>query len=641
MPFEVSTAGARHDGEPTVEELKQELAEARRREGATADVLKAISRSAFDLQKVLDTLIEAAAELCGAKQGVLRRREGDSYPLAATYGIKPESRELIARHRNTPERGTLMGRVALAKHTLQIPDVFADPEFPNLETAKAAGFRAIIGTPLLRNGEQFGFMSLHKEAAGPFSRRQVELFETFADQAVIAIENTRLFKAEQASKCELQESLEYQTATSEVLGAISRSPNELQPVLDAMLQTAARLCRAEYALFFRLQGNNYHVAASNNAAAELVKHLSDHPIQLDRSSLVGRTALERRTVHLPDCLSDPEYTRRGDQHIAKYRSMLGVPLTRDGVAIAVITLMRNNVEPFTEKQIDLVTTFADQALIAIENTRLFEEVQARTRDLQESLEYQTATSEVLGVISRSPTSVQPVFGAILDCAVRLCGADLVGICRVYNGQLEAIAFNPSTPDILAVVRESYPRPVDTTSLTGRAVVEARVIHVPDVEAPTAPASISPVVKGLGFRCQLAVPMLRNDQPIGVLASQRKAPGPFSTAQIELIRTFADQAVIAIENARLFEEVQARTKELQESLDRQTATSEVLGVISRSPNEVQPVLDTIVATAHRLCQAERAIVWRVEGETFRAVAHSGQPQDRVESVLSVRMPLSRG
>src|SRR5262245_35829236 len=328
--------------------------------------------------------------------------------------------------------------------------------------------------------------------------------------------------------------------------------------------------------------------------------------------------------------------RRGD-----FRTVLGVPLTREGVQVGIIVLLRHVVEPFTHKQIELLKTFADQAVIAIENTRLFEAEQASKRELQESLEYQTATSEVLGVISRSPTSVQPVFGAILDCAVRLCGADQGGICRVYDGQLDAIAFNPSTPDILAVVRESYPRPVDTTSLTGRAVVEARVIHVPDVEAPTAPASISPLVKGLGFRCQLSVPMLRNDQPIGVLGLVRKAPGPFSSAQIELVRTFADQAVIAIENAGLFEEVQARTKELQESLDRQTATSEVLGVISRSPNEVQPVLDTIVATAHRLCQAERAIVWRVEGETFRAVAHSGQPQDRVESVLSVRMPLSRG
>src|SRR5262245_58443333 len=324
-----------------------------------------------------------------------------------------------------------------------------------------------------------------------------------------------------------------------------------------------------------------------------------------------------------------------------HRAILGVPLMRERRAVGALILRRNEAEPFSEQQISLLQTFADQAVIAIENTRLFEEVQARTRELQEALEYQTATSEVLGVISRSQTSVQPVFGAILDCAVRLCGADQGGICRVYDGQLDLIEFNPSTPDIWAVLCESYPRPVDATSLNGRAVVEARVIHVPDVEDPTAPASLSPVVKGLGFRCQLSVPMLRNGQAIGVLALQRKAPGPFSAAQIELVRTFADQAVIAIENAGLFEEVQARTKELQDSLDRQTATSEVLGVISRSPNEVQPVLDTIVATAQRLCQAERASIWRLEGGTFRAVAHRGQSEERVESLYSARLPVSRG
>src|SRR5262245_14002855 len=301
MPFEVSTAGARHDGEPTVEELKQELAEARRREGATADVLKAISRSAFDLQKVLDTLIEAAAELCGAKQGVLRRREGDSYPLAATYGIKPESRELIARHRNTPERGTLMGRVALAKHTLQIPDVFADPEFPNLETAKAAGFRAIIGTPLLRNGEQIGFMSLHKETAGPFSRMQVKLFETFADQAVIAIENTRLFEAVQARTKELQESLDRQTATSEVLRAISRVQTDAQPVFEIIAASALRLCGAGYGQVALYDGKLLHMTAFHNVSLEVVDALRRRfPAPAEQASAMGRAIHTRAVVQIPD-----------------------------------------------------------------------------------------------------------------------------------------------------------------------------------------------------------------------------------------------------------------------------------------------------------------------------------------------------
>jgi two-component system, NtrC family, sensor kinase len=249
-----------------------------------------------------------------------------------------------------------------------------------------------------------------------------------------------------------------------VLGVISRSPNALQPVLDAMLQTAGRLCEAEYALFFRLQGGKYHVAGSNNAVTDLVKHLSDHPINLDQDSLVGRTALERRTVHLPDCLADPAYTRRDEQSIGNYRSMLGVPLIRDDVAIGVITLMRNIVEPFTETQIKLVTTFADQALIAIENTRLFEEVKARTRELTESLEQQTATSEVLSVISSSPGELTPVFNVLLENAVRICGAT-IGNLALFDGSVLRIAAFHGAPKSFEELRRRDPIiPIATSGL---------------------------------------------------------------------------------------------------------------------------------------------------------------------------------
>src|SRR5262245_56624282 len=463
MPSEVSTAGVRHDPEPTLEELKQELAEARRREGATADVLKAIGRSAFDLQKVLDTLIEAAAELCGAKQGVLRRREGDSYPLAATYGIKPEWRELIFRHRKTPEPGTLMGRVALAKHTLQIPDVFADPEFPNLETAKAAGFRAIIGTPLLCNGEQIGFMSLHKETACPFSRRQVELCETFADQAVIAIENTLLFEVEQESKRELQEALEYQTATSDVLDVISRTPNELQPVFDAIVETAARLCHAESAHVFTLREGMYHLAASNRGEAEFKIYLRQNPIVPgQRGSVTAKAAAERRTIHVPDTMVDPDTNYgSGLLTISKNRTVLSVPLMRDDEAIGVITLARKQPKPFADKQIQLVTTFADQAVIAIENTRLFEAEQARTREVEaksselaQSLDYQTAISDVLGVISRSQFDLQPVLQSVVETAARLCRADNAIVYRLEESVFRLAAGHGHDEEAMDAVRSN-------------------------------------------------------------------------------------------------------------------------------------------------------------------------------------------
>jgi len=238
-------------------------------------------------------------------------------------------------------------------------------------------------------------MALTRKVPGPFSDKQIALIETFANQAVIAIENVRLFEEVQARTRELQESLEYQTAISEVLGVISRSPSQLQPVLDTIVATASRLCTAEYAGAYRLRDGLYHLSSANNVEAAFVKYTAEHPIAPGRGSLVGRTALEGKTVHIPDCLADPEYTFQENQRIGKYRSMLGVPQLRDGKPLGVISLVRTIVQAFTDKEIELVSTFADQAVIAIENARLFETEQASKRELQESLEYQTATREVV------------------------------------------------------------------------------------------------------------------------------------------------------------------------------------------------------------------------------------------------------
>ena len=272
--------------------------------------------------------------------------------------------------------------------------------------------------------------------------------------------------------------------------------------------------------------------------------------------------LECGVVHIADCLADAEYAQQEAQAIGGFRTLLGIPLLREGNPIEVIVLLRRAVKPFNAREVELATTFADQAVIAIENTRLFEEVQTRTKELQKSLDYQTATSEVLAVISRSQTDIRPVFGAILDCAVRLCSADQGGILRTENGQLFLVDYLPNTPGFWAAIREYDPRPVDATSLIGRTVMEAKVIHVPDFDTADVRTDLLPLVRKLGFRSQLSVPLLRGDQPIGVLALQRCTPGPFSSAQIELVETFADQAVIAIENARLFDEVQEKTRQLE-------------------------------------------------------------------------------
>src|SRR5262249_8393058 len=507
------------------------------------------------------------------------------------------------------------------------------------------GVRTVLGQPLIRDGKAIGVIQIRRADVRPFTDRQIELLKTFADQAVIAIENTRLFEEVQARTKELQESLDRQTATSEVLGVISRSPNEVQPVLDTIVATAGRLCQAERAIVWRLEGETFRVVAHHGLPEERVESLYSARMPLSRESMSGRAALARRAVQVEDEATDPELSAAAHAfaRTANVHTVLAVPLLLKGHPIGVIGLARTRVARFDDKQIALVEAFADQAVIAIENSRLFEAEQASKRELTESLEQQTATADVLKVISRSALDVQKVLDALVESAARLCDAYDAAIFQVFGDGLRLMAHHGQIPTSRPVGQVTVPLGREFRfNITGRAVIDRRTIHVADAlaEADEYPESRKRALQQ-GYRTSLAVPLVHAGEAIGVILIRRAEVRPFTERQIELVNTFADQAVIAIENTRLFEEVQARTKELQDSLDRQTATSEVLGVISRSPNEAQPVLDTIVATARRLCQAERAIVWRLEGETFRVVAHSGQPDERVESVLSARRPLSRG
>jgi GAF domain-containing protein len=463
----------------------------------------------------------------------------------------------------------------------------------------------------MRGDDARGVISIRRTEVRPFTDRQVNVLKTFADQAVIAIENTRLFEAEQASKRELQASLEYQTATSEVLNVISRSPAELQPVLNTIVETAGRLCKADHAHVFRLEDGKYRLVAHNQTEHHIIEYLSTNPIGLDQlGSVTARAARACKTVHVPDSMQDPEYGH-GPLTFSNDRTVLSVPLLREGVALGVLTVGRQTLGPFTSKEIELVESFADQAVIAIENTRLFEEVQARTRELTQSLERQTATSEVLSVISSSPGELEPVFQAILENAARICEAGFGVLFTYENGQIQPLALR-GVPEALAkFVRErgaTKPRP---GSALERLVRTKATIHVEDYANED--DSSNPAVTLGGARAYLAVPMLKEQELIGLIVMYRQEVRPFTDKQIELVTNFARQAVIAIENTRLL-------NELRESLQQQTATADVLKVISRSPTHLQPVLDAIISTASRLCQSECAYLFTLQDGKFVLVAY---------------------
>jgi len=331
--------------------------------------------------------------------------------------------------------------------------------------------------------------------------------------------------------------------------------------------------------------------------------------------VTGRVVLEGLAVHVPDLQAAADEFPEGSENARRlgWRATLAVPLMRERTVIGTIGVRRTEARPFSDAQIALLQTFADQAVIAIENVRLFNDLEVRNRDLSEALDRQTATAEVLRVIGRSQTDIRPVFAAIMDCAVRLCAADLGSIFAVEGGQLVPIELWPSTPEAWAVLREVYPRPADRTSLTGRAVAEARVVHVPDIEDPDAPTVLRSVPRRLHFRSQLSVPILRGGQPIGVLSLTRRIPGPFSRPQIELVQTFADQAVIAIENARLLGELQARTAELTQSVGQLTALGEISRAVS-STLDVETVLQTIVSRATQLAGADGCAIYEYDDAT---------------------------
>src|SRR5262245_29897012 len=594
-----------------------ELRESLQQQTATADVLKVISASPGDMKPVFEAMLTNALRLCEAKFGHLLLYDGERFHATYLHNVPPAYREYWEKHGPIrPSPGTGLGRIVRDKKMFHIPDLRADPAYAAREplrviTVEKAGARSFVGVPMLKDGKLVGAIVIYRQEVRPFTERQIELLTNFAAQAVIAIENTRLLNELRQRTDDLSESLEQQTATSEVLKVISSSPGDLQPVLQAILANATRICGAKFGVLFRHENDEFRAVALLNAPQAYVEFYRK------RGSFKppAGTPLDRLLKAGGPIYSADEAAQQNPGSPATFggaRSLVTVPMRKDGQLVGAIIIYHQEVRPFTEKQIELLTNFAAQAVIAIENTRLLNE-------LRESLDQQTATSDVLKVISSSPGELEPVFGAMLEKAVQICGANF-GNLFVREGNAFRIGSTYGAPPAYAeFLRTERVFPFNPKVGVGQLATTKKTYQVDDISAaPTHGDKLREATINLASaRTVIGLPMLKDDEVIGAIVIYRQEVRPFTHKQIELVQNFAAQAVIAIENARLL-------SELRESLQQQTATADVLGVISSSPGELEPVFQTLLANAVQLCNAKFGTLNLFDGDVFRIEAVHNVP-----------------
>ena len=515
------------------------------------------------------------------------------------------------------------GTVISENRQIHIPDLdHLDPslaDFPGLPHARAAGTRTMCGTPLRRGQKAIGVLIVYRDQLLPFTREELGLQQSFADQAVIAIENARLFN-------ETQEALERQTASADILRGIASSPSDAQPVFEAIATTSNRLIGGVVTAVFRFVDGVTHLAAFTPTTP-----IADEVLSASFPRPVGEfSPLEwvrnGEAAQVADTENSPEV--RDIARARVYRSLLLSPLMSKGRPIGVISVTRAKPGTFADHDVQLLKTFADQAVIAIENVRLFNET-------REALERQTATADILNVIASSPSDVQPVFKAIATSANKLIGGYSTAVLRFVGDEVHVAAFTPTNPTADDALKTSFPRPLaDFPAFI--LVRDGQTVEFTDTESEDVPRLIRDLARLRGYRSMLFTPLISSGTQLGLISVTRKDPGSFAAHHVQLVRTFADQAVIAIENVRLFDEVQERTRELQESLEYQTATADVLNVISRSTTNVQAAFDAIAMSAARLfapCETTLSTVH--DGQLYwRATASLGRPVEAIERVRSI-------
>ena len=608
--------------------LFNETRQALERQTATADILKVIAGSPSDVQPVFEAIVAGANRLIGGFSTAIFRFADDAIHLAAFTPTDPAGDAVLQSSFPVPSADFPPYHLVRNGAPAELVDTELEPAARDI--ARARGYRSMLFAPLMNEGKAVGIITVTRRAPGPFGEPHVQLLQMFAAQSVIAIENVRLFN-------ETREALEQQKASADILRVVSNSVADAQPVFDEILRSIEHLFGGDDR-FIYLAGDDglLHIGAAHGANAERVRALYPVPLEGTASEVAFR---ERRLIRYADVFNDPEVPaalREVARRIGTNYSMALAPMLWEDRAIGSIFVGRTSMKAFSEKECSLLRSLADQAVIAIQNARLFNEVRQRTDDLSESLQQQTATADVLKVISRAAFDLPSVLDTLVSSAALLCGDPRASIYLLRDGLLHLEAAHNNSAEWIAQ-RRSQPLAPSRDTPSGRAALTGKLDHVPDLLAD--PDFSRPDLAELGdYRATLNIPMTREGVTIGVLSLARPTPGPFTQRQVELVQTFADQAVIAIENVRLFDEVEARTRDLSESLEQQTATSEVLSVISRSAGDLEPVFQSMLENATRICGAQFGLMNLYDGDSFHTVGfHNVPPEFEAARKLSFRAP----
>ena len=538
--------------------LLNELRQSLQQQTATADVLKVISRSAFDLQTVLDTLTESAAQLCEADMAAVAREKDAAFYYVTSYGFPADYLEFIKSIPHPVNRKSVIGRVLMDGKAVQLSDVLADAEYGYLKSQKKGGYRTFAGVPLIREGTPIGVLLLGRSNVRPFTQKQIELLSTFADQAVIAIENARLLNELRQRTDDLTESLEQQTATANVLGVISSSPGELTPVFQAILDNATRICKAKFGTLCLQEGNGIRVVALHGAPLAYAEERQRHPVIFPgRTTLLGKALATKRTCQIADIQDEADYALASGStgaQLAKLggaRTVVAVPMVREDEPVGAILIYRQEVRPFSDKQVELLTNFAAQAVIAIENARLLNELRTRTDELGRSVGELRALGEVSQAVN-STLDLETVLSTIVAKAVQLSGTE-AGAIYGYDEQAREFRLRATygmDQELIDALTQRHiglddPNVAESLRSTSR-------LQIADLKEEAA-SELNNIILRAGYRARMVAPLLRGEDIVGMLVFRRRTSGEFAENTVDLIKTFAAQSALAIQNARLFHE----------------------------------------------------------------------------------------